>query len=544
MDFQIILLPREEYWSWVRACQDYVLAYAISLTSDPNTAANFIAPRQVVTYPAVPNGYPDLGDPYAWFLAQHPDIRLDPIEASTPDDLHEELRIRVETGDRFGAQRRPFALRWPTDYPIVTQRFGANPQIYRRWGLPGHEGLDIRALNNSNVYCCADGTVYEVHANARDHPYGIHVRVQHRSGYRTVYAHLARALVAQGEIVTAGQLIAKADSTGNSSGPHLHLTLKRDGATQRGETRYPKDIIDPTAFMVWPEENSEAHSKSIASVPWIPGRPLLGAHGRVDGAMEEADLALVAEARLEAVKLSLAETRETIERLQAINPGILLATRVTTDFSRDEITLDQFMRVVEPDFGRHYRLGIRYFEVHANPNLQVEGWRRTWGGGAEFSGWFRSLAESLRKSYPDAKLGFPGLSAGGAVAGQRAEWTEFLDEAEEAVQAADWVGVNCSWADPSEMMSFEGGLLFEEYRRRYPDKLIFVTEFSNPSAEAEARVKGQQYLDFFRMIQQSRGVGAAFAFALSASSGHDTVVWRGRDGTRTGIPEVIGGRPG
>jgi len=544
MDFQIILLPQEDYWSWVRACKDYVMAYGISLTPDPNTAANFMAPRQSVTYPAVPNGYPDLGDPYAWFLAQHPQVRLDPIEVSNPDELHEELRIRVETRDRFGVQRRPFSLRWPTDYPVVAQRFGANPQIYSRWGLPGHEGLDIRALNNTNIYCGADGTVYEVHSSPRDHPYGIHVRVQHRNGYRTVYAHLARALVRQGEVVAVGQVIGKADSTGNSSGPHLHLTLKRDGTTQRRETNYPKDIIDPTPFMAWPEEDSQEHSKAAAPIPWAAGRALIGAHGRLGGPMEEADIVLVAEARLEAIKLSLAETRETIERLQAINPGILLATRVTADLSGDELTPERFVATVGPDLGRHYRLGIRHFEIHGNPNLQMEGWRRSWGGGAEFDGWYRGVVASIRKSYPDARLGFPGLSPGGPIAGQRADWSEFLDEAEEAVQASDWVGINCAWTDPAGLDALEGGLLVEEYRRRYPDKLLFITEFNNPAADVAARVKGQQYLEFYHRMRQSRGVGAAFAFALSAASGYDAVVWRGRDGSRTDIPEIIGGRVG
>jgi murein DD-endopeptidase MepM/ murein hydrolase activator NlpD len=544
MDYQIVLLPQENYWSWVRACKEYVMAYAISVTPDPNTAANFMAPHQIVTYPAAQDRYPDLGDPYAWFLARQPQARLDPIEVSDPDGLHEELKARVDTQDRFGIQRRPFALRWPTDYPVIAQAFGANPRVYARWGLPGHEGLDIRALNNTNIYSCADGNVYEVHTNGRDHPYGIHVRVQHRSGYRTVYGHLIRALVRQGEAVTAGQVIGKADSTGNSSGPHLHLTLKRDGATERRETAYPKDIIDPTRFMIWPEEASEPHSKSVAPIPWAAGRVLIGAHGRVGGPLEEADLAIVAQARLEAVKLCLAESREMIERLRAINPSIFLVTRVTADFSGDEVSPERFLSVVEPDLGRHYRLGIRHFELHANPNLQIEGWRRTWGGGAEFDGWFRTVTASIRRSYPEARVGFPGLSAGGPIPGQRADWSEFLDEAEEAVQASDWIGVNCSWTEPSGLASPEGALLVEEYRRRYPDKLLFVTEYGNPALDVSARVKGEQYLDFCYRLRQGRGIGAAFAFALSAVAGHDAVVWRTPGIGGSEISEIFGARAG
>jgi hypothetical protein len=90
--------------------------------------------------------------------------------------------------------------------------------------------------------------------------------------------------------------------------------------------------------------------------------------------------------------------------------------------------------------------------------------------------------------------------------------------------------------------SLEGGLQFEEYRRRYPDRLIFVTEFSNPSRDVADRWKGHQYLEFYRMARQARGVGAVFAWALSATEGHDSVVWRKADGTRTAVAEVVGGR--
>jgi murein DD-endopeptidase MepM/ murein hydrolase activator NlpD len=114
----------------------------------------------------------------------------------------------------------------------------------------------------------------------KDHPYGIHVRIRHRDGYRTVYGHMARALVSPGEEVREGQVIGKADSTGASAGAHLHLTLKRDGATARGETSYPKDIIDPTPFMVWPENRIR---KSAKAASWAAEHCLLGVCGQTGG---------------------------------------------------------------------------------------------------------------------------------------------------------------------------------------------------------------------------------------------------------------------
>jgi murein DD-endopeptidase MepM/ murein hydrolase activator NlpD len=153
------------------------------------------------------------------------------------------------------AQPQPFRFEaWPTTERRVTQRFGANPDYYRQFGLPGHEGVDIAAAHNTPVYVVADGTVDFIRAASSGHPYGNAVYVRHADGYRTAYAHNASLLVKVGDKVTAGQQIARADNTGNSQGSHLHLTLYRDGHSAPG---YPNNIIDPTPFLApfnpaWP----------------------------------------------------------------------------------------------------------------------------------------------------------------------------------------------------------------------------------------------------------------------------------------------------
>jgi murein DD-endopeptidase MepM/ murein hydrolase activator NlpD len=143
-----------------------------------------------------------------------------------------------------------FRLSWPTEHQTITQGFGLNPQWYSKFNLPGHEGLDIRAPMHSKIFACADGEVYAIDTTG-NHPYGIHIRIKHDNGYKTIYAHLETVLVELGQKVTRKQYIGIADSTGNSSGSHLHLTLKKDGATLRGETNYPNDIIDPTPYMLY-----------------------------------------------------------------------------------------------------------------------------------------------------------------------------------------------------------------------------------------------------------------------------------------------------
>jgi hypothetical protein len=139
-------------------------------------------------------------------------------------------------------------LQWPVDKHIINQPFGANPDFYAPFGLPGHEGVDLYAPFDANVYSAADGQVYRVE-NPPNHPYGLHIRIKHVAGhqvYRTIYAHLAKAYVSSGQWVKAGELIALADNSGNSFGSHLHLTLKIDGEQTTG---YPPGIVDPLPYL-------------------------------------------------------------------------------------------------------------------------------------------------------------------------------------------------------------------------------------------------------------------------------------------------------
>ena len=136
---------------------------------------------------------------------------------------------------------------WPTEFRTVTQYFGVNPQNYSQFGLPGHDGLDIRAPKGSKVYAVAPGRVKLVVRDPDGHNYGIHIRITHADGYETIYGHLEKALVKEGNRVEAGTLIGLADDTGNSFGSHLHLTLKRKGESFKN---WPSNIIDPTPFLL------------------------------------------------------------------------------------------------------------------------------------------------------------------------------------------------------------------------------------------------------------------------------------------------------
>ena len=92
-----------------------------------------------------------------------------------------------------------------------------------------HEGLDVANDVGTPVYASADGTVEFA---GRSGGYGIMVELNHGYSYRTVYGHLSKVLVRDGQNVKRGELIARSGNTGLSSGPHLHYEVRLNGVAQ------------------------------------------------------------------------------------------------------------------------------------------------------------------------------------------------------------------------------------------------------------------------------------------------------------------------
>jgi len=99
-----------------------------------------------------------------------------------------------------------------------------------------HGGIDIAVPEGTWVGAAADGVVILAGSNIGH--YGTAVYIDHKNGYFTHYGHLSYINVKTGQKVKARQLIAKSGSTGNSTGPHLHFTIKK------GDTS-----IDPLKFL-------------------------------------------------------------------------------------------------------------------------------------------------------------------------------------------------------------------------------------------------------------------------------------------------------
>ncbi len=89
-----------------------------------------------------------------------------------------------------------------------------------------HEGIDIGTPVGTPVHVTGDGVV--TYAGRRG-GYGNVVEVDNGFGYETLYAHLSKFLVKEGEKVKRGQVIALSGDTGLSTGPHLHYGVMKDG---------------------------------------------------------------------------------------------------------------------------------------------------------------------------------------------------------------------------------------------------------------------------------------------------------------------------
>ncbi len=109
---------------------------------------------------------------------------------------------------------------------LVTSPFGPRPDPIT--GRPElHAGIDLRAPAGAPIRAAGDGTV--VFAGWAGDRGGNVVRVRQDDGRVAGYAHAARPLVAAGQRVRQGEVIALVGTTGRSTGPHLHFALWEAG---------------------------------------------------------------------------------------------------------------------------------------------------------------------------------------------------------------------------------------------------------------------------------------------------------------------------
>jgi murein DD-endopeptidase MepM/ murein hydrolase activator NlpD len=89
-----------------------------------------------------------------------------------------------------------------------------------------HEGIDFTTDVGTPVFATGDGVIDFV---GNKEGFGLMVEIDHGFGYVTVYGHLSRTLVREGQKITRGKEIALSGNSGLSTGPHVHYEVHHDG---------------------------------------------------------------------------------------------------------------------------------------------------------------------------------------------------------------------------------------------------------------------------------------------------------------------------
>lgn len=116
----------------------------------------------------------------------------------------------------------------------LTARFG---QAGGYWSSGHHTGLDFAGPVGTRISAAASGTVTKA---GYEGAYGNRVEIDHGNGYVTTYNHMSSLSVHVGEKVSTGDKVGERGSTGNSTGPHLHFEVIRNGT-----------FVDPEAWLGW-----------------------------------------------------------------------------------------------------------------------------------------------------------------------------------------------------------------------------------------------------------------------------------------------------
>lgn len=165
------------------------------------------------------------------------------------DNLTRRMVVQSESYDnvlKLVQDKEKFLASIPAISPIADKnlkRFASGygyriHPIYRT--LKMHNGIDLTAPRGTEVYATGSGKV--VSAGYSTGGYGKKVIIDHGYGYKTLYAHLDKVLVKNGQSVSRGQIIGEVGSSGRSTAPHLHYEVRKNDQTENPINYYYTDL--------------------------------------------------------------------------------------------------------------------------------------------------------------------------------------------------------------------------------------------------------------------------------------------------------------
>lgn len=165
------------------------------------------------------------------------------------DNLTRRMVVQSESYDnvmKLVQDKEKFLASIPAISPIADKnlkRFASGygyriHPIYRT--LKMHNGIDLTAPTGTEVYATGGGKV--VNSGYSSGGYGNKVIIDHGYGYKTLYAHLDKVFVKNGQHISRGELIGKVGSTGRSTAPHLHYEVRKNDKTENPVNYYYTDL--------------------------------------------------------------------------------------------------------------------------------------------------------------------------------------------------------------------------------------------------------------------------------------------------------------
>ncbi|HEX8467652.1 MAG TPA: M23 family metallopeptidase [Allosphingosinicella sp.] len=123
-----------------------------------------------------------------------------------------------------------------------------------------HAGIDLAGPIGTPIYATADGIVQRSEYN--NGGYGNLVELDHGHGIQTRYGHLSRSMVAAGQKVKRGDMIALMGSTGRSTGSHLHYEVRIDGKAVN-----PVPFLQSTSYLQSVQQRAAAATRIAIGGP-------------------------------------------------------------------------------------------------------------------------------------------------------------------------------------------------------------------------------------------------------------------------------------
>ena len=157
-------------------------------------------------------------------MIKEQDAEIAALEAAIAE---EKRQLMEQNGDQFDYDGGKF--KFPVkSYTRVSDDYG-----WRTHPILGvkqfHNGVDLAAPKGTPIYAAYDGKVVAATYSAT---MGNYIMIDHGSNIYTIYMHASALYVEKGDIVIRGETIAAVGSTGRSTGPHLHFSVRKDGEYQ------------------------------------------------------------------------------------------------------------------------------------------------------------------------------------------------------------------------------------------------------------------------------------------------------------------------